>query len=123
MSRAYKIYSSSSGTLNGAASIKITKAGRIKAILFSLGLLGGAGVARMNYEISKQNTISNTTNDTPETVIASAMIASPNATHNAENALVVCDIPIQVGDTIYLNIAMTGAVAPASAECQIYLYV
>lgn len=121
--RAYKLYSNTAGSNNGVASLKITKPGRIRAILFSLAALGGAGVCRMNYEISKQNTISNTTNDTPETVIGSAFLNVGNAVVTAENVVVLCDIPLVAGDTIYLNTAMTGAVAPSNAEAQIYLYV
>lgn len=122
MGKQYKLFSNTAGSNNGVASLKITKPGRIRCIYFSIALLGGAGVSRMNYEVSKQNTISNITNDTPETVLANAYIASPNATHAAENIAVMCDLPVNVGDTIYLNTAMTGAVAPASAEAQIYLY-
>lgn len=122
MGKQYKLYTNAAGTNNGVASLKITKAGRIRAIYFSLAALGGAGVCRLNYEVSKQNTISNTTNDTPETVLASAFLPVGNGVHVAENVTVMCDLAVQIGDTIYLNLAFTGAVAPSSAECQIYLY-
>lgn len=121
--RAYKLFSNTTGANNGVASLKITKPGRVRAIAFSICGLGGAGVSRMEYEVSKQNTSSLATNDTPETVMASCCIASPNAVHFAENFTVLCDLPVGVGDTIYLNTSFNGAVAPASASANIYLYV
>lgn len=122
MGKQYKLYTNSTGATNAAASLKITKSGRVKCIAFSLYGLGGAGVSRLIYEVSKQNTASDTVNDTPETVMAMAAVASPNATHYAENYTVFCDIPVEVGDTIYINIAFNGAVAPGSAGAQIFLY-
>lgn len=122
MGKQYKLFSNSTGASNGVASLKITKPGRVKSVAFSLYGLGGAGVSRVLYEISKQNTISDTVNDTPETVIAFAAVASPNAVHYAENYIVLCDVPVEVGDTIYLNMGFNGAVAPTSAGAQIFLY-
>jgi hypothetical protein len=121
--RAYKLYTNTTGSNNGVASLKITKKARIRAIQFDLALLGGAGVGRMNIEVSKQNTVSLTTNDTPETVLSSASIAINNAVPSAENVLVMCDLGMEVGDTIYLNSTFTGAVAPASTTFNVYLYV
>lgn len=120
----YKLYTNTTGSNNGVASLKITRDGQITGISWALGLLGGAGVGRISFELSKQNTSSLTTNDTPDVVLASACIASPNATHNADNALTAgLAIPVQIGDSLYINTAFVGAVAPTSVECNVYVYV
>lgn len=122
MGKQYKLYTNATGATNAAASLKITKEGRIKSMSFSLYGLGGAGVSRLIYEVSKQNTISDTVNDAPETVLGYCAVASPNGVHYQENYLILCDVPVSVGDTIYLNIAFNGAVAPGSAGAQVTLY-
>lgn len=122
MGKQYKLYTNSASTAAGTTSVKIVKKGTIRCIWADIGVLGGAGVSRMNYEVSKQNTGSLTVNDTPDTVLASFSIDSPNAVHNAVNCGIACAIDVEVGDTIYINATLTGAVAPASATVNIYLY-
>lgn len=122
--KVYKLYTSTTGSNNGVASLKITRNGFITAIAGQMALLGGAGLGRLEYEVSKQNTTSLSTNDTPDAVLGSFGIVSPNATHNAENAFIAgLRIPVEIGDTIYLNTTFTGAVAPAGANGNFYLYI
>lgn len=122
--KTYKLLATVTGTTNAAASLKITRAGTITGIAFALDLLGGAGVSRLQYELSKQNTSSLAVNDTPDVVLASASIASPNAVHAAENALIAgLAIPVEIGDSLYINVLFTGAVAPNGANCNCYVYV
>jgi len=123
MGRAYKLYTNATGSNNGVASIKITKSARLRTIYFDLSATGGVGVSRTTVEVSKQNTSSLTINDTPETVLAQASLAHNNAVPGSEAVQIFCDISVSVGDTIYLNTAMIGAVAPASVSFSVYLYV
>lgn len=122
MGQQYKLYSNATGTNNGVASLKVVKSGRIKGILFAIGLLGGAGVSRQSWEVYKQNTGSLAVNDTPGTVIASVSVASPNAVHANENVMVLCDVELTAGDTLYINTLFSGAVAPAAVDANIYIY-
>jgi hypothetical protein len=123
MGRFYKLYTNTTGSNNGVTSVRVTKAARIKCVYFSIaGLAGAATTAQFFVEVSKQNTINHTVNDTPETVIASAAIAYPVSGGSSHlNQAVPCDIPVVPGDTLYLNTALVGATAPANQVINVYL--
>lgn len=111
----YKLYSSVTATTNAAASVKITKRGKLKAINFSLGGLAGAGsTGWFIIEISKQNTTSATTNDAPVTVLGYANFPLNGVSSSqVSNVLSMADADLDVGDTVYMNVTATGTVAAA----------
>jgi len=121
--RQYKLYTNTTGSNNGVTSLRVTKAGRIRAITFVLaGVAGAANTGHMQVEVSKQNTSNLAINDTPETVIASCALAF-NVVSGAVNTnqVIPMDVPITPGDTIYLNTVFTGGTAPASTSFNVYL--
>lgn len=119
--RSYKLFSSSTASAGGVTQLRMNTKTRIRGILFSLSLTGGAGVGRLEVELSKQNASNLATNDSPPTVLASAAVAVGNATTAADNTFIACDLPVESGDTLYLNQLVAGT-TPASAATQVYLY-
>lgn len=122
MGRAYKLASAAIASTNASASVRVTQSTKIKNIFFDLSCLAGAGVSRVTYEVSKQNVNSLAMNDTPDTVLCSCTLPVTNGVHTSMQQAVLCDIPISTGDTIYVNVLVTGAVPPANASACIYLY-
>jgi hypothetical protein len=121
MGKTYKLYGTAAATANAVASLKITRKGTLKAIMAAIASTGGAGVGWQQIELSKQNTSSLTTNDTPDSVIASFALATGNATTASDNVVLLTSVDVDVGDTIYLNFSTAGT-APTSGVQQIYLY-
>lgn len=118
--KGYKLVTQGTASANAAASIKITKKGTLKALNYSLEATGGAGVGRMCYELSKQNVSSVTINDAPETVITAVCLALGNATSTDASGTQLLGTEVDVGDTIYVNITLSGT-APSSAVAQFFL--
>jgi hypothetical protein len=91
--------------------VRITRAGVITGILFSLsGVTGAALTSESQLEVSKQSVRSTTQNDTPADVIAEASVAG-NVASGAVSQLVQCAglaHPVDVGDNIYLHQTSNG---------------
>jgi hypothetical protein len=123
MGRVYKLLSTGVTTTNGSASLRIAKRCRVRCIVFSLvGTAGAAVDGRLSVEVSKQNTSSLSINDTPETVMASASLAGTiNAGVASTHLPIICDIQMEQGETVYLNLALIGT-SFSSTLLSVYLY-
>lgn len=124
MGRAYKLYSVATTTTNATASFRVTKRSRIRCILFSIvGVAGAAIDGSWVLELSKQNTQSYSVNDTPDTVLATVCVPRPiSGGAYGTSVPIICDLPLEVGDTVYLNV-VTGGTASASAIHEVTCFV
>lgn len=123
MGRSYKLYSSAVSTTNATASLRVVRKARIRCILFAVvGQAGGAIDGQLLSEVSKQNVMSYNVSDTPETVLATFAAAMPvNAGAFGANASTVCDIPVEPGETLYLNI-YRGGTAPVAMLQEVTIF-
>lgn len=117
------MYTNTTGSNNGVVSLRLNKSTRIKAVYFSIiGLAGSAASAQFTVELAKQNVSSLAITDTPETVIASVSLAYGVLNAAAMvNQYIPMDIPVDVGDTLYLNTQLTGSTAPANQQIEVYI--
>lgn len=125
MVRTYKLFSAANASTAAAASLRTARKGTIRTVFFSLAATAGAGVdGRVQVELSKQSVNSLTQNDTPATVLASCSMCYPVNAGTAHNAVAIpaCNVPVETGDTLYINIVQ-GGTAPASTAYQVYMYV
>lgn len=113
--RTYKLYSATIGAASADASLRIVRKGRITSINWvTVGTAGAGTDWRKLYELSKQNTLSATTNDTPPTVIDYHCVNGnvSGGSFGANSLHAGMSNPVDVGDTLYLNTTASG-VAPS----------
>jgi len=123
MGRAYKLYGTNTTSTNAISSLRVTKNANIRCICFSCAGVAGAGLTGViTQELAKQNVSSITLNDTPETVLGTISFpAAVNAGAFGFAVGLICNIPVTVGDTLYLNIVASGfTITSAIHEVTIY---
>lgn len=124
-SNVYQIVSASTGSGVGAGNVPVITSGRIYAVVFRFRASVGASSGFYDYELSLQGTQAfNSTNDPQRTLIIAAAtfgIVTNNVLYG-NNAPIPVDVPIRVGDRLYLNTLQTGTAA-ASLQVAVNIYV
>jgi hypothetical protein len=121
--RVYKLYAAPLGSQNAVSSLRVSGDGTITCIKSSCGATGGAGVGRLDVELSLSNVSSQVVNDTPGNVLYACNLSVGNALTASDNdSLAGLDIPIRALDTLYLNTLGAGT-ALASSQISVFVYV
>jgi|SRR5712671_6304173 len=120
----YKIYFTQTSQGDNIASVRITRDGSIKTIVFMLAGVAGGSTGSQQVELSKQSTRNISTNDTPPSVIGEACITYPVINAAASLSLVTpwLNIPVSAGDNLYVHQTINGT-APTSSLHTVQMYV
>lgn len=118
--RTYKLYSNATATTNNAANVTLAKSGRIKGVRFIQCMNTVVDNEEITFELSLFPTSMIGTNDAAG-VIAETQLLN-NGTSGGVNGVFAqhqVDIPVGLGEKLYLNCVVVGT--PSSAKCTCFV--